>query len=398
MHTHSLEILDLIRSEILAHEGFLPFERYMHLALYAPGLGYYTRAVPMGQNTDKGIDNSDFVTAPELTSLFGQTLARQIAQLFEQGLAPQILEFGAGTGKLALDILLALGQLGFRDIQYQILDISSLLRERQKTVLKSFGSQVQWLDELPASFEGIMLGNEVLDAMPVSVFALRGNSLFERGVGLEKNLLIWKEKKVDQETYSAIVAGFSEQSWLKRRINNTDEIFSSKEGDNSIPYFIEIAWQAQAFVQTLSKLLQKGALFLIDYGFPAAEFYHWQRHMGTLMSFSRHRTHSDVLYAPGQQDITAHINFSAIAQAAAQGGAELAGYVNQARFLMNCGLLELAAAVPQDDKVSYTRSIAAVQKLLSEAEMGELFKVIAFTKRINTPLMGFKQADRSASL
>jgi len=398
MHAHSLEILNLIRSEILAHEGFLPFERYMHLALYTPGLGYYTRAVPMEQNANNGIDNSDFVTAPELTSLFGQTLARQIAQLFEQGLAPQILEFGAGTGKLALDILLALGQLGFRDIQYQILDISSLLRERQKTVLKSFGSQVQWLDELPASFEGIILGNEVLDAMPVSVFALRGSSLFERGVGLENNYLVWKEKKVDQETFSAIVAGFSEQSWLKRRINNTDEIFSSKEGDNSIPYFIEIAWQAQAFVQTLSKLLQKGALFLIDYGFPAAEFYHWQRHMGTLMSFSRHRTHSDVLYAPGQQDITAHINFSAIAQAAAQGGAELAGYVNQARFLMNCGLLELAAAVPQDDKVSYTHSIAAVQKLLSEAEMGELFKVIAFTKRINTPLMGFKQADRSASL
>ena len=397
MHPHSLEIVDLIRSEILANEGFLPFERYMQLALYAPGLGYYTRAVPMEQNTDDSLDSSDFVTAPELTSLFGQTLARQIAQLFEQGLARQILEFGAGTGKLARDILLALRHLGFRDVQYQILDISSLLRERQKNLLKPFGSQVQWLEKLPARFEGVMLGNEVLDAMPVSVFALREGSLFERGVGLENDQLIWKEKKTDQKTLSAIEMRLSGQEWLKNRINTSDEVSPSKGKINGF-YFIEIAWQAQAFVQTLSNLLDKGALIFIDYGFPAAEFYHWQRHMGTLMGFSRHRTHSDVLYAPGQQDITAHIDFSAIAQAATRGGAQLAGYVNQARFLINCGLLELASALPQDDRLSYARAIAPVQTLLSEAEMGELFKVIAFTKQINTPLIGFKQADRSASL
>ena len=399
MPSPPLALSNLIRAEILANNGFLPFERYMHLALYAPGLGYYAREIPMGSGEGSARQSSDFVTAPELTPLFGQTVARQIAQLFAQGIAPQILEFGAGTGKLARDILQALAQLGFTQVQYQILEVSSRLRHTQQSLLQPLGLQVQWLDTLPVTFEGIMLGNEVLDAMPVSVFTLRNHTLYERGVGLEQDALVWKEKKADKKSFTAISMRLSEQKWFKNRIEIADkENFSAQAVISDTPYVSEIAWQAQAFVQTISTILRKGALLFIDYGFPAAEFYHWQRNTGTLMCFTHHRTHSDVLHAPGQQDITAHVDFSAIAQAAAQGGAQLAGYVSQARFLMNSGLLELAAALPQEDRVAYARAIAPVQKLLSEAEMGELFKVIAFIKGIDVSLLGFERGDRSGTL
>jgi SAM-dependent MidA family methyltransferase len=368
----------LIANEIEAAGGFLPFDRYMQLALYTPGLGYYAGGVPMGAQ-------ADFVTAPELTPLFGQTIARQIAQIFDAGVAQQILEFGAGTGKLARDVLAALAMLGHRQARYQILDVSGSLRATQQAALAAFGDRVQWLDAMPASFEGVMLGNEVLDAMPVTVFALNDGALQERGVSMQDSKRVWASRAMPENMLTALSMRFSGHFWLEKRMDSA--VFVS-----------EIGLQAEAFVRTACASLRKGALLLIDYGFPRAEFYHPQRSGGTLMCFARHRTHSDPLHAPGREDITAHIDFSATRDAAIDAGAQLAGYTSQARFLMNCGLLDIAAQLPQDDRLAYARAIAPVHKLLSEAEMGELFKAIAFTKDFDAPLIGFARSDRSHML
>jgi SAM-dependent MidA family methyltransferase len=368
----------LIANEIEAAGGFLPFDRYMHLALYTPGLGYYAGGVPMGAQ-------ADFVTAPELTPLFGQTLARQIAQIFDAGVAAQILEFGAGTGQLARDVLTALAGLGYPQARYQILDVSGSLRATQQATLAAFGNRVQWLDALPESFEGLMLGNEVLDAMPVTVFELNDGALLERGVAMPDDKLAWASRAMPENMLTAISMRLSSHLCLEKRM------------DIAV-YISEIGFQAEAFIRTACASLQKGALLLIDYGFPRAEFYHPQRSGGTLMCFAQHRTHSDPLHAPGLEDITAHIDFSAVRDAALEAGAQLAGYTSQARFLMNCGLLDLAAQLPQDDRLAYAQAIAPVHKLLSEAEMGELFKAIAFTKDFEVPLIGFARSDRSHML
>ncbi len=368
----------LIAKEIEAAGGFLPFDRYMHLALYTPGLGYYAGGVPMGAR-------ADFVTAPELTPLFGHAIARQIAQVLDAGVTAQILEFGAGTGKLARDVLTALAQLGYPQARYQILDVSGSLRATQQATLAAFGNRVQWLDAMPEFFEGVMLGNEVLDAMPVTVFELNGGALLERGVSMHECKLVWASRAMPENMLTAISMGFS------------NHLCSENRMDTAV-YVSEIGFQAEAFVRTACASLHKGALLLIDYGFPCAEFYHPQRSGGTLMCFTQHRTHSDPLHAPGVEDITAHIDFSAMRDAAIEAGAQLAGYTSQARFLMNCGLLDIAAQLPQDDRVAYAQAIAPVHKLLSEAEMGELFKAIAFTKGIDMPLIGFANGDRGHML
>jgi SAM-dependent MidA family methyltransferase len=368
----------LIANEIEAAGGFLPFDRYMHLALYTPGLGYYAGGVPMGAQ-------ADFVTAPELTPLFGQTIARQIAQIFDAGVTAQILEFGAGTGKLARDVLNALAELGYPQACYQILDVSGSLSATQRATLATFGNRVQWLDAMPESFEGIMLGNEVLDAMPVTVFELNDGALLERGVSMHEDRLVRASRAMPENMLTAISMRLSEHKWLESRM------------DTAV-YVSEIGFQAEAFIRTACASLRKGALLLIDYGFPRAEFYHPQRSGGTLMCFAQHRTHSDPLHAPGLEDITAHIDFSAMRDAAIEAGAQAAGYTSQARFLMNCGLLDRAAQLPQGDRIAYAQAIAPLHKLLSEAEMGELFKAIAFTKGIDMPLFGFANGDRSHRL
>jgi SAM-dependent MidA family methyltransferase len=378
------ELQRLIAREIQAAGGAIPFSRFMDLALYAPGLGYYTRATPMGEE-------ADFITAPELTPLFGRTLAVQLAQLFESGVPPVVLELGAGTGKLARDALDGLAALGHVDVQWQILDVSSSLREAQRATLAAHAGRVQWLGTLPDTFSGVMLGNEVLDALPCEAMAWHDGAAWQRMVsedGTHPGRFVWTERQAP-ERLSACLARLSSHFGLERRM------------DAGFRYSTEVNPQAEALVNTLARSLKQGALLLLDYGFPQAEYYHPERHMGTLMGFARQRSVDDVLALAGEQDITAHVDFTAIAQAGVQSGLSLAGYTSQARFLMNCGLLDLAASAARDaaaDPLAYTRLIAPVQKLLSEAEMGELFKVLALTRGVDLPLAGFSRGDRSHRL
>ncbi|MGO4578585.1 class I SAM-dependent methyltransferase [Cupriavidus sp. 2TAF22] len=370
--------------------GWLGFDRYMALALYAPGLGYYSGgAAKFGRDAR---DGSDFITAPELSPFFARTLARQFAPLLAQGLS-EVLEFGAGTGRLAADLLLALEQEGQLPERYAIVELSGELRARQQATLAGraphLAARVQWLDTLPEHFEGIVVGNEVLDAMPVRLFARSHGRWLERGV-------IRRESEDGAEaTDGAGAFAFSDRPLPADAL---PEALHAIPGDHDI--VTETHAEAEGFTRALGAMLARGAAFLIDYGFPAAEYYHPQRMEGTLMCHYRHHAHPDPFLYPGLQDITAHVNFSGIAHAAVDAGLTVAGFASQARFLMNAGITELLMALDPNDTQSFLPAANAVQKLLSEAEMGELFKVIALTRGLDDtlPLAGFARGDRSHAL
>ncbi|TAL57341.1 SAM-dependent methyltransferase [Pandoraea sp.] len=372
---HSRQLSRHIASAIAAARGWVPFDRYMALALYAPGLGYYSAgAAKFGKLAS---DGSDFVTAPELTPLFARTLARQAAEVFEASGAAHILEFGAGSGRLAADLLLELEALGRPCAQYAILELSGELRERQRATLSAAAphlvDRVIWLDALPAAFSGLMIGNEVLDAMPVRLHVRRDGQWLERGVTVRDGSFAF----VDQ-------AGATPAA-LRDLAPDDGYVTESHEA-------------AQAFVRSVAPVLVRGALLLIDYGFPAREYYHPQRAQGTLMCHYRHHAHDDPFYYPGLQDITAHVEFTGIAEAGIEAGLELLGFTSQARFLLNGGLLDLVGTLDATDPLTYLPAVNGVQKLLSEAEMGELFKVIGFARQIDGTLSGFAGGDRSHTL
>lgn len=339
----------------------------MAVALYEPGLGYYANALPkFGHLPDSG---SDFVTAPELTPLFGRTLARQVAQALDATGTDEVWEFGAGTGALALQVLDALAAQGRPPRRYTIVDLSGALRERQRTTLAAHAAVVRWVDALPDAFEGVVLGNEVLDAMPVQLLARVGGVWYERGVGLDgAGALAWADRPTD----------------LRPPIDI--------EGPHD--YLTEVHPQAEAFVRTLAEHWTRGAGFFIDYGFPEAEYYHPQRHMGTLMCHRAHRSDDDPLADLGLKDITAHVNFTGIALAAQDAGLAVLGYTGQGRFLLNAGLLDLA-------RDAGPRAAAMLGKLVNEHEMGELFKVLALAPEASAPgwvPVGFTAGDRTHRL
>ncbi len=347
--------------------GWLPFDRFMALALYAPGMGYYANASrKFGHLPSSG---SDFVTAPELTPLFGQALAVQIAEALDKTRTDELWEFGAGSGALALQLLDALDALGSRVRRYRIVDLSGTLRERQQATLAKFGERVEWLSELPESMRGVVIGNEVLDAMPVQLLVRTGGQWFERGVVAGQAPAIW--------------------AWEDRPTDLRPPVEIEGEHD----YLTEIHPQAEAFVATLADRLVQGAAFFIDYGFPESEYYHPQRHMGTVMCHQGHKADSDPLAAVGQKDITAHVDFTGIALAAQDAGMPVLGYAGQGRFLLNCGLPAMAdaATVAQRALTGY---------LINEHEMGELFKVIALGAAGTEPWepLGFAEGDRSHTL
>lgn len=350
----------LIRAAIQGGGGWLPFDRFMAMALYAPGLGYYSRGERVfGLMPAAG---SDFVTAPELSPLFGRALARQVAQALEAAGSREVVEFGAGSGALALQLLEALGD---RVARYTIVDLSCGLRERQRQTLAGFGDTVQWVDELPETLHGVVVGNEVLDAMPVQLLHFDGSAWAERGVALDGERFVFADRPTALRPPhdAAFVPGTT----------------------------VELHAQAQAFVATLADRLERGAAFLIDYGFPAAEYYHPQRHGGTLMCHRGHRADPDPLIDVGLKDITAHVDFTGIALAGQDAGLDVIGYTTQARFLMNCGLLELLQGADP-------RTLANAQKLLTEHEMGELFKVIGFARGLDFEPIGFAAGDRTHTL
>lgn len=341
--------------------------------LYAPGLGYYTAGSPkLAQRNDPDVRHpgGDFVTAPELSPAFGRTLARQISQAMSANGLTRILEFGAGSGQLAQDIIEALQILGVPNFQYSILEISQDLRERQQTRLSAC-AEVQWIDVLPDSFEGIVLANEVLDAMPVHV--LRWNedasAVLERGVTSRENDFAWQDRTAPHHLELAL-----------------------RERMPALPgYTTEINLQAEAWTRTLASHLKRGLVLLIDYGFNRLEYYHPQRNRGTLMCHIQHRAHDNPFFAPGLQDITAHVDFSAVAASGHRSGLDVLGYTSQARFLLNAGLHEVLI---QSADLQSTQAMRAVEKLVSEAEMGELFKVLALGRDIDSTLQGFARADR----
>ena len=340
---------------------WLPFDRFMAIALYEPGLGYYARGSrQFGSMPSSG---SDFVTAPELSPLFGRALARQVAQALEASATDEIFEFGAGSGALAEQLQQALGD---RLRHYSIVDLSGTLRETQAERLAPFGDRVHWLDAWPDAMRGVVVGNEVLDAMPVQLLHWDGQAWQERGVVAEDHRFSWSDRATG----------------LRPPVH----------GDFAAGTVTEIHPQAEAFIRSLAERLRHGAAFFIDYGFPDAEYYHPQRHGGTLMCHRAHRADTDPLSDIGEKDITAHVNFSAIALAAQDAGMNVLGYTTQAHFLINCGLLDLLQGAD-------LRSTAAAQKLLSEHEMGELFKVIGFSRDIPVlEAIGFAAGDRSHTL
>ncbi len=350
--------------------GWLPFDRFMALALYTPGLGYYSNnTVKLGLMPSGG---SDFVTAPELSPWFGRALARQLAQALQATHTHDIWEFGAGSGALARQVLEALtssSELG-QTIRYHIVDVSGSLRERQRETLKDFQEQVLWEDRLPDRFEGVVVGNEVLDAMPVRLLHRMGGTWFERGVTYQpaQGLFAWEDRPTDQRPPTEI------------------------DGDHD--YLTEWHEQAEAFVRTLAERWTQGVAFFLDYGFPEAEYYHPQRSMGTLICHRAHRADDDPLSDVGLKDITAHVNFTGIALAAQEAGLHVLGYTSQGRFLINAGLLDLAAQAPLQERV-------ALAKLINEHEMGELFKVICLGTGAVAPdwiPLGFTQGDRTHRL
>jgi SAM-dependent MidA family methyltransferase len=340
--------------------GWLSFDRFMALALYAPGLGYYANASrKFGRMPDSG---SDFVTAPELTPLFGRTLARQLAEALDRTGTDEIWEFGAGSGALAAQLL---GALGDRIARYRIVDLSGTLRERQQQALAPWAAKVEWLSELPARMRGVVVGNEVLDAMPVQLLARRGGAWFERGVIAQDAGFAWDDRPTELRP-PVDVAGAHD-------------------------YLTEIHPQARAFIATLAERLEQGAAFFIDYGFPEAEYYHPQRHMGTVMCHRGHQADTDPLADIGAKDITAHVDFTGIALAGQDAGLTVLGYTSQARFLFNAGLL------PMMEEASLAeRTLAA--RLIHEHEMGELFKVIGFAAGEGWEALGFAEGDRSHTL
>ena len=360
----STRLMRLVHEAIARNGAWLPFDRFMALALYAPGLGYYA-------NTSRkfGVlpaSGSDFVTAPELSPLFGQALARQVAQALRMSDTTEIWEFGAGSGALALQLLESLGDAVQR---YSIVELSGTLRERQRDRLQSFAHKLRWVDVLPEAMQGVIVGNEVLDAMPVQLLRFDGTQWSQRGVVVQGGALVFAERSTH----------------LLPPVDGA-------HADRFAPGFVtEIHPQAEAFIATLADRLVRGAAFFIDYGFPAAEYYHAQRDGGTLMCHRAHRADTDPLVDLGEKDITAHVNFSGIALAAQDAGFEVLGYTSQARFLMNCGLLDLLQGAD-------LRTTANAQKLLTEHEMGELFKVIGLAKGCTFEALGFAQGDRTRSL
>ena len=388
----SRALSEQIAGEVGARGGWISFARYMELALYAPLLGYYTGgAAKLGKD-------GDFTTAPEMTPLFGRALARQIAQILET--APsRILEIGGGSGGLAADLLLELEFLRALPERYSILDLSPDFRDRQKEAIRERAphllDRVAWLDSLPETIEGAVIGNEVLDAMPVHLVVKSDRGWNERGVTVDsRHGFVFADRALAPD------GGLDADALDAALLNAVDSAIGANDA-LTVGYTTEIGLAASGFIAAVADRLAKGVALFIDYGFPRREYYHPQRHAGTLMMHYRHHAHADPFFRPGLTDITAHVDFSAASNAALRPGAELLGYASQANFLINCRITDLASASfasSAENPAAWAVQASALQKLLSEAEMGELFKVIAFGRKIDEPLIGFSRGDRSGSL
>jgi SAM-dependent MidA family methyltransferase len=373
---HSEQLITLIHDEIKSAGGRISFARYMELVMFAPGLGYYSAG------SRKFGEAGDFVTAPEISSLFSQTLARQVSEVLsfldasssEKG---NVLEVGGGSGVMAADILAELERLQNLPNRYLILELSADLRQRQREMLSErvphLLDRVQWLDALPKSgFRGVVVANELLDALPVCCFSVEENGIKERFVTWQEDRFQWLSDEPESDE-------------LKAQL----EIVAK---DLPVGYQSEINLATIAWVQSIADTLEAGVVLLLDYGFPRHEYYHPERNAGTLMCHYRHRAHEDPFVYPGLQDVTAHVDFTAIAETAQASGLNVSGYTSQAYFLLSNGLTELAEANAHNerDQLLYAQQI---RTLTMPGEMGELFKVMALTKNYESALTGFSMLD-----
>lgn len=374
---HSQQLALLIQDRISQHGGWLSFADFMHIVLYTPSLGYYS-----GGAKKFGVDG-DFVTAPEISPLFAQAMANQVAQVLVETQG-DVLELGAGTGKLAVDLLLSLQALNQLPAHYYILEVSAYLCQVQLEALQkhlpaALFERVVWLGALPVNFVGVMLGNEVLDAVPVHLIykpaSADSQTLYERGVAFNGSFY-WQDQPMPAGKLLDLVSTYE------------------------LPddYLTEVSPAAIGLVSSLASALKHGAMIMVDYGFSAREYYHPQRNLGTLMCHYQHYAHIDPLVYVGLQDITAHVDFTSVANAGERDGLVLMGFCSQAQFLMNCGILDIMSQVSPHDMARYAPLAAAAQKLLSPAEMGDLFKVIALGKGLNQALIGFASGDKSHTL
>lgn len=369
-----MKFIDFFKEQ-LYHRTAMPFVEFMHYALYAPFVGYYSAGhFPFGAQ-------GDFITAPELTPLFGYTLARQLSPLLSALQQPIIFEFGAGSGRLCVDILQELQRLDALPVEYHILDVSASLKEKQQALIQKeipdLYSRVRWLTRWPEeAFEGIMIANEVLDAMPVHRFLKTEQGLFESMIHFNES------KQVFEEEFTAC-----KNPLLQAHI---EQILTH----DITPYLSEVNLFVDDWLTQCAAALKKGALFIIDYGFPQHEFYHPDRSQGTLMCHTQHQAHPNPLKNPGHEDITAHVDFTHVAEAAHNAGFHVAGFTNQASFLLANDLLSFLSTSEELN----TKNQHAVKQLTHPSEMGELFKVIALTKHLDAPLRGFQLHDKRASL
>ena len=368
-----------IAAEIAEAGGWIGFDHFMARALYAPGMGYYAGGAR------KFGAAGDFITAPELSPAFGDALAAQAAQVMALS-APHLLEVGAGSGRLAADLLASLERRGTPPASYSILELSGELRLRQKETLARelphWRDRVHWLDHLPDQFDGLVFGNEVLDAMPVQLVRWEDADILERGVARQGDHFVWQDRPAQGRVCDAAQR-------LARE-------FALPPG-----YVSEISLANADWTAAWGRILGRGALLLIDYGFPRHEYYHAQRAAGTLRCHYRHHAHDDPFFLPGLQDITAHVDFTTIVEAGTDAGLDFLGYARQENFLVNCGIgewFERFAQADEDDARQRAARSHALQKLLSPAEMGDLFKVIALGRGIDDTLIGFAEGDCSETL
>ncbi len=362
-----------IQHEIAKSSGWISFSQFMEIVLYKPKLGYYTG--PARKFGNEG----DFITAPHVSPIFGATIANQIAEVLDYTKDRQVIELGAGDGSAAADIMIALEKIDSLPSSYSILDVSPSTKKMQLETLSTrvphLLSMFQWLDDVPMHINGVIFANEVFDALPVSIVEVSGSSVLERGVEYKNNRFLWCKRQGAHYILEAV-----------------------KELGLQSPYITEINFVGRALMRKLASNLDKGMLLIIDYGFKKEEFYHPQRSFGTLMCHYKHHSHQDPFVLLGLQDITSHVDFSNLAKVGEANGLDLIGFCNQAQFLINCGITDLIAEHNMGNGLSGTNQASKLNKLLSPAEMGELFKVLALGKGLGETVTGFSAGNRRISL
>lgn len=375
---NEIDLSEQLKTKIIqfihSNQGWMSFDRFMDFALYDPELGYYTGALR------KFGEKGDFVTASEISNFFAKTLCIQFKEIF-QSVSKSIIEIGAGSGQFALQVIQSLSSDHENINHYFILEISPSLRKQQyelltKNLPSHLFSKIQWIDEIPKEYEGIIFCNEFLDALPVELIKKDSGMYYQKGIGIENDLLVWKEKPIDD-------------------ISNYEEIDLKNLPDN---YVAEYPLYIKNWLKKISQSLNKGIVFIIDYGFNQREYFHEQRSQGTLMCHFKHYAHDNPLIQVGIQDITTHVNFSYVAREASKLGLNITGFISQANFLINCGILNLLETINLENRALYMKSVSEVQKLLSPSEMGDLFKVMTLEKNIDIDLLGLKQNNRITRL